>query len=212
VERILSRNSTLPASATQQFTTHADRQTGMVVHVVQGERELARDCRSLARFTLKGIPPLPAGAARVEITYAVDADGILSVSARERATGLEQSIQVKATYGLSEEDIERMLVESLEHATDDVTRRFLAEWRLEAERALASLAAALEEDAHLVGEEERGGIELRMRGLREAMAHDDPLAIRAWIESLDEAAKPFAERRLDEHVGRALAGKRLDDL
>jgi molecular chaperone HscA len=184
----------------------------MVVHVVQGERELARDCRSLARFTLKGIPPLPAGAARVEITYAVDADGILSVSAREQTTGLEQAIQVKATYGLSEDDIERMLIESLEHATEDVSRRFLAEWRLDADRVLGALATALQEDPELLTDEERAEIELRMEGLRAAMTHDDPLAIRAWIESLDEAAKPFAERRLDQHVGRALAGKRLDEL
>ena len=211
-EKILLRNSTVPASATQQFTTHADGQTGMVVHVVQGERELARDCRSLARFTLKGIPPLPAGLARVEITYAVDADGILSVSARELTTGVEQRIQVRATYGLSEEDVERMLVESLEHGDEDVTQRVLLEWRMEADRVLRSIESALRLDPGLVTDAERADIELRMRGLREAAAGDDPFAIRAWIESLDAAAKEFAERRLDEHVGRALAGRRIEDV
>src|SRR5512133_515664 len=146
VEKIVLRNSTIPASANQQFTTYADGQTGMVIHVVQGERELARDCRSLARFTLKGIPPMPAGVARVEITYAVDADGILRVSARELTTGLEQQIQVKATYGLSEDEIERMLVESIEHAEDDVTERFVREWRVEGDRILASLEGAFGRD------------------------------------------------------------------
>ena len=144
VEKLILRNSTIPASASQQFTTYADSQTGMVIHVVQGERELARDCRSLARFTLKGIPPMPAGVARVEITYAVDADGILQVAARELATGLEQAIQVKPTYGLGEDEVEAMLIESIEHAEADVTERFLREWRVEAERILAALESAFD--------------------------------------------------------------------
>ncbi len=211
VEKIILRNSTIPASANQQFTTYADGQTGIVIHVVQGERELARDCRSLARFTLKGIPPMPAGIARVEITYAVDADGILRVSARELTTGLEQKIQVKPTYGLAEDEIERMLVESIEHAEDDVTERFVREWRVEGDRILASLESAFRLDGELVSAEERRAVEERMRGLRDAMAGTDYLAVKAWIESVDAASKEFAERRMNKHVAKAMAGHRVDE-
>jgi molecular chaperone HscA len=211
VEKIILRNSTIPASATQQFTTYADGQTGMVIHVVQGERELARDCRSLARFTLKGIPPMPAGIARVEITYAVDADGILRVSARELTTGLEQKIQVKATYGLGEEEVERMLIESIEHAEADVTERFVREWRVEGDRILASLESAFKLDGELLSEDERGKIEERMAGLRDAMAGTDYLAVKAWIESVDAASKEFAERRMNKHIAQAMAGHRVDE-
>jgi len=211
VEKIILRNSTIPASATQQFTTYADGQTGMVVHVVQGERELARDCRSLARFTLKGIPPMPAGLARVEITYAVDADGILAVSAKEVTTGIEQKIQVKATYGLSEEEVERMLVESIENAGADVAERFLVEWRIEGERIIQSLESAFQLDGELLTPEERAKIEKRIQGLREAMQTNDYLAIKAWIESTDAASKEFAERRMNKHIGRAMAGHRVDE-
>jgi molecular chaperone HscA len=211
VEKIILRNSTIPASARQQFTTYADGQTGMVIHVVQGERELARDCRSLARFTLKGIPPMPAGIARVEITYAVDADGILQVSARELTTGIEQKIQVKATYGLSEEEVERMLVESIEHAEEDVSERFVREWRVEADRILASLEAAFRMDGELLDARERTAIEERMRGLRQAMEGTDYLAVKAWIESVDAASKEFAERRMNKHVAKAMAGHRVEE-
>jgi molecular chaperone HscA len=212
VEKIILRNSTIPASAPQQFTTYADGQTGMVIHVVQGERELARDCRSLARFTLKGIPPMPAGIARVDITYAVDADGILQVSARELTTGIEQKIQVKPTYGLGEEEVEQMLIESIEHAAEDVTERFVREWRVEGDRILASLETAFRMDWELLAPEERARIEDRMRGLREAMAGTDYLAVKAWIESVDAASKEFAERRMNKHVAKAMAGHRVDEL
>ncbi len=211
VEKIVLRNSTIPASATQQFTTYADGQTGMVIHVVQGERELAHDCRSLARFTLRGIPPMPAGLGRVEITYAVDADGILEVSARELTTGIEQSIQVKATYGLSEEEIERMLVDSIEHAAEDVGERFLREWRIEGERILSSLESAFQLDGELLGPPERAAVEMRMQGLRQAMEGKDYLAIKAWIESTDGASKEFAERRMNKHIARAMAGHRIEE-
>ncbi|HEY6106504.1 MAG TPA: Fe-S protein assembly chaperone HscA [Anaeromyxobacteraceae bacterium] len=211
VEKIVLRNSTIPASATQQFTTYADGQTGMVVHVVQGERELARDCRSLARFTLKGIPALPAGIARVEITYAVDADGILKVSALEVHTGVRQSIQVKPSYGLSEEEVERMLVESIEHAAEDVSARFLSEWRVEGERLVASLESAVALDGELLPAEERARIEDRIRGLRQAMQGQDFLAVKAWIESLDAASKEFAERRMNKHIARAMQGHRVEE-
>jgi len=211
VEKIVLRNSTIPASATQQFTTYAEGQTGMVIHVVQGERELARDCRSLARFTLKGIPPMPAGIARVEITYAVDADGILQVSARELTTGIEQRIQVKPTYGLTEEEVEGMLVESIEHAEEDVGERFAVEWRVEGDRILTALETALGLDGELLAPEERSKIEDRMRGLREAMAGTDYLAVKAWIESVDAASKEFAERRMNKYVARAMSGHRVEE-
>jgi molecular chaperone HscA len=211
VEKIILRNSTIPASANQQFTTYADGQTGMVIHVVQGERELARDCRSLARFTLRGIPPMPAGIPRIEITYAVDADGILQVSARELTTGIEQKIQVKPTYGLGEDEVERMLIESIEHAEEDVTERFVREWRVEGDRILSSLEAAFRMDGELLAPEEREKIEDRMRGLRAAMAGTDYLAVKAWIESVDAASKEFAERRMNKHVARAMGGHRVDE-
>jgi len=211
VEKIILRNSTIPASANQQFTTYADGQTGMVIHVAQGERELARDCRSLARFTLKGIPPMPAGIARVEITYAVDADGILQVSARELTTGIEQKIQVKPTYGLGEDEVERMLIESIEHAEEDVTERFVREWRVEGERILGSLEAAFRMDGELLAPDERAKIEERMAGLRRAMAGTDYLAVKAWIESVDAASKEFAERRMNKHVAKAMGGHRVDE-
>ncbi len=211
VEKLILRNSTIPASAAQQFTTYADAQTGMVVHVVQGERELARDCRSLARFTLKGIPPMPAGVARVEITYAVDADGILQVAARELTTGIEQAIQVKPTYGLGEAEVEAMLIESIEHAEADVTARFLLEWRVEAERILASLESAFALDGELLSAAERAAIDERIAGLRAAMAGGDYLAIKAWIETVDAATRDFAERRMDKHVRAAMAGHRVEE-
>ena len=211
VEKLILRNSTIPASASQAFTTYADGQTGMVIHVVQGERELAHDCRSLARFTLKGIPAMPAGMARVEITYAVDADGILQVAARELTTGLEQAILVKPTYGLGEEEVEAMLVESIEHAEADVTERFIREWRVEAERILAALESAFEMDGELLSTVERGGMEDRLDGLRAAMAGADYLAIKAWIETVDEATRVFAGRRMDKHVRAAMAGHRVEE-
>jgi molecular chaperone HscA len=211
VEKLILRNSTIPASASQQFTTYADGQTGMVVHVVQGERELAHDCRSLARFTLKGIPPMPAGIARVEINYAVDADGILQVSARELATGLEQVIQVKATYGLGEDEVEAMLIESIEHAEQDVTERFTREWRVEGDRILSALEGAFAVDGELLDAAERAAIEERLVGLRQAMAGQDYLAIKAWIESVDGATRVFAERRMDKHVRMAMAGHRVEE-
>ncbi|MGC3997969.1 MAG: Hsp70 family protein, partial [Anaeromyxobacter sp.] len=212
VEPLIERNSTLPASATQAFTTHADGQTGLVVHVVQGERELARDCRSLARFTLHGIPPLPAGLARVAITCAVDADGLLHVTAREALTGVEQRVQVKATYGLSEEEVERMLEEGLVHAEADVAERFLREAAVEGERLTAALEAALAEDGALVEGEERAGLEARMGGLRRALAAGDVSAARAWISSLDEASRPFMERRMNAHVAKVIAGRTVEEL
>jgi molecular chaperone HscA len=212
VEPLIPRNSTIPASASQRFTTHADGQTGMVFHVVQGERELAKDCRSLARFTLKGLPRLRAGGADVEVVFTVDADGILRVAAREVSTGAEIRVQVKPTHGLGEDEVERMLVESLAHAEEDVTERFLREWRLEGERNLAALDDALRSDPDLLAPGERALLDGRAAGLRRAMTGEDFLAVKAWLSSLDEAAQPFVERRLDRLAARALAGRRVDDV
>ena len=212
VEPIVPRNSTIPARATQEFTTHADGQTGIVVHVVQGERELAADCRSVARFTLRGIPPMPAGAARVEIAYDVDADGILHVTARERTTGVGQEVHVRPTSGLTEEEVERMLVESVLRAEDDVEARALAEGRLEAAQVLAALEAGLREDAGALEPGEREAIVQRMAGVRAAAEGTDPYALRAWLSSLDEAAKGFAERRASVHLARAFQGKTVEEI
>jgi len=154
---------------------------------------------------------MPAGIARVEITYAVDADGILQVSARELTTGIEQRIQVKATYGLDEGEVERMLVESIEHAGEDVAERFLREWRIEGERIVASLESAFRHDGELLSTDERAAIQKRMDGLRAAMATSDYLAIKAWIESTDGASKEFAERRMNKHVARAMTGHRIEE-
>jgi len=212
VETLIPRNSSLPASAAQVFTTHADGQTGMVLHVVQGERELAQDCRSLARFTLRGIPPLPAGFAQVELTYAVDTDGLLRVSARERATGVAQDVHVRPTFGLSEGEVEAMLVESLEHAEADVAERFLREARVEGERVLAALDAALAEDGELLDAPERAALEERAAGLRRAMGGDDFGAVQAWLGSLADASRPFAERRMSRAVERVVGGRSVDDV
>lgn len=212
VEQIIPRNSTIPASATQQFTTYTDGQTGIVVHVLQGERELARDCRSLARFTLRGIPPMPAGLARVEITYAVDADGILSVSARELTTGIEQKVQVKPSYGLSEAEVERMLEEAFASYSEDVPARLLAEWRVEGERTLRAVDNALELDGELLSDPERAEVERCIAGLRRAMKDTDFMTVRAWIDAVNSEVEEFAERRMDKHIARAITGRRVDQL
>ena len=212
VEKILPRNTAIPASAAQVFTTYADNQTGFTLHVVQGERELAADNRSLAHFTLKGIPPLPAGLARLEVRFDVDADGLLKVSAREQTTGIEQRIEVKASYGLSEEDIERMLLDAYDHAEGDVQARSLREQRVEAERVLAALEAALAADAELVEPEERPRIDAAVKALREAVAGEDPRVIAARVEELDHVSKPFAGRRMDRSIARALAGRAVGEL
>ena len=179
---------------------------------MQGERELAADCRSIARFTLGGIPPMPAGAARVELGYEVDADGILHVSARERTTGVVQEVHVRPTSGLTEEEVERMLVESVLRAEDDVEARALAAGRLEAAQVLAALEAGLREDASLFEPGERDAIAQRMAGVRAAAEGTDPYALRAWLSSLDEAAKEFAERRAGDHLARAFQGKRVEEI
>ena len=210
VEKIIPRNSTIPAARAQEFTTFKDGQTGMSFHVVQGERELVSDCRSLARFELKGIPPMAAGAARVRVTYQVDADGLLSVAAREGTTGAEASVTVKPSYGLADADIERMLRDSFSHAKEDVHARALAEAKVDGQRLLEATQAAIAADAALL--EDRKPIDAAVAALETAMAGSDHRRIKQAVDALNRATEPFAERRMDEGIRKALAGKKIGSL
>jgi molecular chaperone HscA len=212
VERVVPRNSTIPVARAQEFTTFKDGQTAMAIHVVQGERELVSDCRSLARFELRGIPPMVAGAARIQVTFQVDADGLLSVSAREKSTGIESSIVVKPSYGLTDDEVARMLQEGFSHATEDRDARALAEQRVEADALLESVGAALQKDCDLLDDAERRAIEERMQELRRIREGRDHRAIKAAVEALNRASEPFAGRRMDRAVSGALSGRRVDEI
>jgi molecular chaperone HscA len=212
VEKVVPRNTPIPVQLAQEFTTYQDGQTAMAIHVVQGEREMVADCRSLARFELLGIPPMTAGAARIRVTFAVDADGLLTVAAQERTTGLAQRIEVKPSYGLSHEDMADMLYDSLEHAEDDMSTRLLTEARVEARRNLLALDAALARDGGLLSTEERSALDAGRSALEQAIAGDDRDAINAAAEALETQAKPFAERRMDRGIREALAGRSVEDL
>jgi molecular chaperone HscA len=211
-EKIIPRNTTIPAAKAQEFTTYKDGQSAMGFHVVQGERELVADCRSLARFDLKGIPPMPAGAARVRVSFQVDADGLLSVTAREASTGAEASITVKPSYGLSDAEIERMLRESFEHAKEDVQARALTENRVDGQRLLDATRSALAADRALLEPRELEAIEKAMRALELALPGSDARAIKQATEILNRATDEFAGRRMDEGIKRALAGKKIGSL
>jgi molecular chaperone HscA len=212
-EKILPRNTTIPAGAMTTFTTYADRQTGFVIHVVQGEREMAQDCRSLARFTLKGIPPLPAGMARLEVGFHVDENGLLTVQAREVKTGIEQKVEVQPSYGLSEEQIEDMLIDALDHGEEDFERRRLAEAKVEASRIGNATRRGLAEDGDLLTPEERAGVEAALRALETSVseARAAPVVL-GRIADLDELTRAWAGRRMDRAIQAALAGQRVGDV
>ncbi len=212
VEKVIPRNSTIPCARAQEFTTFKDGQTAMAVHVVQGERELVSDCRSLARFELRGIPPMPAGAARIRVTYQVDADGLLSVSAREQTSGVEASIVVKPSYGLSDDQVAKMLQDSFQSADIDMKLRALREEQVEAERILLATQTALDADSALLSGEEKQQIEALMTDLRAKAKGEDHQAIKDAAQALAHGTEEFAARRMDQSVRRALSGKRLDEL
>ncbi len=212
VEKIIPRNSTIPVARAQEFTTFKDGQTAMAIHVLQGERELASDCRSLARFELRGIPPMVAGAARIRVTYQVDADGLLSVSARETNSGVEASVSVKPSYGLADDDIARMLQESFREAEHDMKSRALAEERVEAERLVEATTRALEVDGDLLSPEERAAVDALIGKVREIAGGEDHHAIKAAVEQLSHGTDEFAARRMDRSIKSALAGKKVQEL
>lgn len=212
-EKIIPRNSAIPTARAQEFTTYKDGQTAMQIHVIQGERELVSDCRSLAKFTLRGIPPMVAGAARIRVTYQVDADGLLNVSAREISSGVEAHIEIKPSYGLSDADIARMLKDSSRFAQEDMNARSLAETRVDAQQLLDATRAALAQDgAELLQAEESQIIEALINALHEVMEQNDVSSIQRAIDALNQGTVEFASRRMDRSVRQALTGQRLDEL
>jgi len=212
VEKIIPRNSTIPIARAQEFTTFKDGQTAMAIHVVQGERELVADCRSLARFELRGIPPMTAGAARIRVTYQVDADGLLSVFAREQLSGVEASVVVKPSYGLADDDIAKMLEDSFKTAEIDMRARALREAQVEAERMLEATQAALAADGELLDADERTQVDTLAAALRAVAQGDDTNAIEAATKALADGTDEFAARRMDKSIKRALSGRRLDEI
>ena len=212
VERIIERNTTIPVAQAQDFTTFKDGQTAMAIHAVQGERELVADCRSLARFELRGIPPMVAGAARIRVTFQVDADGLLSVSAREQGSGVQASVVVKPSYGLADDEIARMLRDGFASAEGDMAARSLRESRVEAERMTLATRAALAADGELLEDGERGAIEALLADLAQTAAGDDHAAIDAAVEALAEGTEAFAAARMNRGIQAALTGRKVDDI
>ena len=212
VEKIIPRNTTIPVSRAQEFTTFKDGQTAMSVHIVQGERELVDDCRSLARFTLRGIPAMAAGAAHVRVTYQVDADGLLSVTAMEKSTGVQSSIQVKPSYGLTDDKIMQMLKASMDNAKGDIQARLLAEQRVEARRVIESVYSALENDQSLLNDDELSAVKNALISLEQLAIQEDSMAIKQGIKALDQATQEFAARRMDKSIRAALAGQNIKDI
>jgi len=212
VEKVIPRNTTIPVARAQEFTTFKDGQTAMSIHVMQGERELVQDCRSLARFALRGIPAMPAGGAHIRVTFQVDADGLLSVTAMEKSTGVEASIQVKPSYGLSDNEIATMIKDSMSFAEHDVQARMLAEQKVEAARVLESLNSALAADAALLSVEERQAIDDGVSVLQKAAVGDDADAIKEAIKNIDTQTQEFAARRMDQSVRKALKGQSVDEV
>lgn len=211
VEKVIPRNTTIPVARAQDFTTFKDGQTAMSIHALQGERELVSDCRSLGRFALHDIPPMVAGSARIRVTFQVDADGLLSVSAREETSGVESSIEVKPSYGLTDNEIETMLRDSIEHAEDDVGARMLREQQVEADRVLEALESALNDDGHLLNIDERKEVDLAADKLNTLSKSSDLRAIKDAIAEVDKVAATFVARRMDGNIKKALAGHNVNE-
>jgi len=211
-EKIIPRNTTIPVARAQEFTTFKDGQTAMSVHVVQGEREVVDECRSLARFALKGIPPMVAGAARIRVTFQVDADGLLNVEAREETSGVTARVDVKPSYGLTDNEVERMLRESMEHAADDMQARMLREQQVEADRVLESIDAALEKDGkELLDEVELKTILAARASLSEARQGEDPEAIKQAVKQIEQASEEYVARRMNRSVQSMMAGHKIEE-
>jgi len=212
VEKVINRNTTIPVVKAQEFTTFKDGQTAMSIHVLQGERELVSDCRSLARFELRGIPPMVAGAAHIRVTFQVDADGLLSVSAMEKSSGIESSIVVKPSYGLNDDSISQMITASFEHAQSDIALRALREQQVEAERVIESLRAALADNGErLLNDEEFQGLTQSVDELVLVSQQSDRQKIKHLIDKISVESETFAARRMDVSIKQALSGKTLDD-
>ena len=211
VERLISRNTAIPVARRQEFTTYQDGQTAMLIHVVQGERDLVEHCRSLGRFVLRGIPPMTAGQARIEVTYQVDADGLLAVSARETTSNVSAQIDIKPSYGLSDTDMERLLVDGFKFAAEDKASRHLQETKVEAQRELEALEQALKVDAQLLNETELNALNLAKNDLQTHLKSDDITAIEQSVEALKVHSDAFAAKRMNQHIDQALKGTKLDD-
>jgi molecular chaperone HscA len=212
VEKIIPRNATIPVTRAQEFTTYKDGQTAMSIHVVQGERELVSDCRSLARFELREIPPMAAGSARIKVSFKVDADGLLSVSASESTTGVETHIDVKPSYGLTDEEIEQMLRDSIAHAEEDIHARQLAEQQVEAERVILALESALAVDGDkFLNEAEKSDLISAMEELKRLSDGGDADAIKRAINDLNELSEMFAARRMDASIRSVMAGHNINE-
>jgi len=212
VERIVPRNQTIPTAMAQNFTTYQDGQTALALHVVQGERDLVADCRSLARFELRGIPPMAAGAARIRVTFTVDADGLLQVSAQEMISGVQAHIDVKPSYGLNDQDIARMLQAGFATAQEDMAARALAEARLDADRICLATRSALQADGHWLDTNYRASIEKAIDELIIAQAAHDPSIIEAATKALSNATESFAAQRMNRGIQQALAGKNIESI
>lgn len=212
VEKIIERNTPIPVAKAQEFTTYQDGQTAMSIHVLQGEREMVEQNRSLAQFTLKGIPPMPAGIARIEITFAVDADGLLTVMAKEKLTGISQVVEVKPSYGIDEEEMKHMLIESMQFAREDIMQRLLIEAKVDAERSIIELQSAISQDADLLSEAEKKLITAQIGYIREAIEEGDRERIDMEVQQLGRTAQNFAEKRMNRAIEVALRGKNVSEV
>ena len=212
VERIVPRNQTIPTAMAQDFTTYKDGQTALALHVVQGERDLVKDCRSLARFELRGIPPMAAGAARIRVTFTVDADGLLNVSAHEQVSGVQADINVKPSYGLADDQIAKMLQDSFATAEQDIRTRAVVEAQVDADRLLLAIHSALDADADLLEPQERAEIDAAMVALSQGKTGTDAAKIEALSKALAQATESFAAQRMNRGIAHALAGKNIETL